>query len=127
MKYLIDTHTMLWFLFDNEKISQTATEIIISNKGFIFASIVSLWEIAIKIRINKLDIKYHPNDLLEFCRKESIGILNITPQHVNETLMLPLIHRDPFDRMLIAQAKVEDMTLVTCDQYIPLYPIRTVW
>lgn len=89
MKYLIDTHTMLWFLFDNEKISQTATETIISNKGFIFASIASLWEIAIKIHINKLDIKYHPNDLLEFCRKESIGILNITPQHVNETLTLP--------------------------------------
>ena len=127
MKYLIDTHTMLWFLFDNERISKTATETIISNKGFVFASIASLWEIAIKIRINKLNIKYHPNDLIEFCRKEYIGILNITPQHVNETLNLPLIHRDPFDRMLIAQANVEDMILLTCDQNIPQYPIKTLW
>ncbi len=67
MKYLIDTHALLWFLFDNERISETAKNIIISNEGSIFVSIVSLWEIAIKIRINKLDIKYCPNDLFALC------------------------------------------------------------
>ena len=125
--YLLDTHALLWFLFNDEQLSERARNIIINNKGRVFASIISLWESAIKIRINKLNFKYNPNDIMILSRKESITILNISVVQINETINLPLIHRDPFDRLLIAQAKVEDMTLVTCDRYIPQYPIRTVW
>ena len=111
MNYLLDTHTLLWFLFDDSRLSSIARNIVVSNQGSIFVSIASLWEIAIKISINKMALKYNPNDLLALCRKEAIQVLNITPRHISETLNLPLIHRDPFDRMLIAQAEVEDIAV----------------
>ena len=127
MKYLLDTHTFLWFLQNDDRLSTQIRNTIENNKD-IYISIVSLWEIAIKLSIQKLNLTNRTiEDLFNSCREKDFSILNITFEHIKNIIDLPLIHRDPFDRMFIAQAKVEDMTLVTCDQYIPQYPIRTVW
>ncbi len=127
MKYLLDTHAFLWFL-QNEIRLPNNTRTTIETNEYIYLSAVSLWEIAIKINIHKLNLKDRSiDDLLSACKDKSIDILNITSEHIKAIADLPWIHRDRFDRMLVAQAKVEDMTLITCDQYIPQYPIKTVW
>ena len=98
------------------------------NNKDIYISIVSLWEIAIKLSIKKLLLTNKTiEDMFYACREKDFSILNITSEHVKSIIDLPFIHRDPFDRMLIAQAKVEDMILLTCDQNIPQYPIKTLW
>ena len=127
MNYLIETHAALWFLSGDESLSDKAKEIIESSQN-IYISVASLWEISIKYSINKLDIILpNINEFIEHYVKTTYSILNIHPEHIKMVATLPFIHRDPFDRMLIAQAKVEDMTLITCDQYMPQYPVRTVW
>ena len=127
MRYLLDTHAILWFLAKDNSLSSNAKEIIEQNKS-VYVSIASLWEISIKFSIKKLDILLPDMSIfIDQYIKNSFTILPITPQHIEEVSTLPFIHRDPFDRMLVAQAKVEDMTLITHDQYIPQYPIKTVW
>lgn len=127
MKYLLDTHAFLWFIQNDNRLSDSMRTTIETNE-YIYLSAVSLWEIAIKISICKLNLKNKTiDDLFSACKDKSIAILNITSEHIKAVVDLPFIHRDPFDRMLVAQAKVEDMTLITCDQYIPQYPIKTVW
>ena len=125
--YLLDTDTLLWFLFENDNLSQKAQETISSNPNKIFVSHISFWEIAIKIRIGKLKYSYNTYELIKLCQHEGFDQLPVNLRHIHETSLLPLIHRDPFDRMPVAQAKVEGMTLITHDQYIPKYPIETVW
>ena len=123
MRYLLDTHAILWFLAKDNSLSSNAKEIIEQNES-VYVSIASLWEISIKYSIKKLDILLlNMNILIDQYIKNSFTIL---PKHIEEVSTLPFIHRDPFDRMLVAQAKVEDMTLITHDQYIPQYPIKTV-
>ena len=127
MKYLIDTHVILWFLAKDKSLSNKAKDII-ESRNEIYVSMVSLWEISIKHSINKLDIMLpNMNLFIEDYIKPSFSILGISSEHIKRVNTLPFIHRDPFDRMLVAQAKVEDMTLITHDQYIPQYPIPTVW
>ena len=127
MKYLLDTHAFLWFLQNDDRLPVQIRTIIENNKD-IYISIVSLWEIAIKLSIKKLHLTNKTiEDMFYACREKDFSILNITSEHVKSIIDLPFIHRDPFDRMLIAQAKVEDMILLTCDQNIPQYPIKTLW
>lgn len=125
--YILDTHTLLWYLFDNDQLSTVARQIISDKSSRVFVSYVSFWKIGIKIRIGKLNYTYNTLEFIKLCQKECFNPLPIKLRHINEIQTLPLIHRDPFDRMLIAQTKVEDMTLITCDQYIPQYPIKTIW
>ena len=127
MKYLLDTHAFLWFLQNDDRLPVQIRTIIENNKD-IYISIVSLWEIAIKLSIKKLLLTNRTiEDMFYACREKDFSILNITSEHVKSILDLPFIHRDPFDRMLIAQAKVEDMILLTCDQYMPQYSVKTAW
>ena len=127
MKYLLDTHALIWFLQNDDRLSVQIRTIIENNKD-VYISIVSLWEIAIKLSIQKLTLTNKTlEDMFNACREKDFSILNITPEHIKYIIDLPFIHRDPFDRMLISQAKIEDMTLITCDQHIPQYPIKTVW
>ena len=127
MKYLLDTHAFLWFIQNDNRLPDNTRTTIETNE-YIYLSAVSLWEIAIKLSIHKLNLKDRSiDDLFSACKDKSIAILNITSEHIKTIADLPWIHRDPFDRMLVAQSKVEDMTLITCDQYIPQYPIKTAW
>lgn len=125
--YLLDTNALLYFLYDSEKLSQKASDIIYHNDAKICVSIVSMWEIAIKSSIGKLEIRSSISKIAETCEKEQIEILPIKPFHLDEIGRLPAIHGDPFDRLIISQAISENLVIVTKDETIPLYHVNVLW
>ena len=127
MKYLLDTHTFLWFLENSPQISKKAMEAIKTSSD-VFVSIATLWEIEIKKDIGKLHCDYTASKLAILCDEMRISILPILPSHIETLSTLPLIHKDPFDRMIIAQSELEEMTLITRDTIIPKYPnVLVLW
>ena len=127
MKYLLDTHTLLWFVENNETIPQKIKDVIINNDNEIYVSVISLFEIAIKININKLKLDFSLNDLLFDIRQQGFEIIGIYDKHLYKYITLPLIHRDPFDRLLIATAISENMKFITSDKENQLYDVEWVW
>jgi PIN domain nuclease of toxin-antitoxin system len=126
MKYLLDTHIFLWWITDNSKLQKSTRDLISDKSHELFLSSASLWEIMIKSKLSKIDL---PDDPKTYLKKQveinSINILNITMEHSLETYDLPEIHKDPFDRMLIAQARVEKLTIVISDIFIKQYEVKT--
>lgn len=123
MKLLLDTHAVLWWLEDRANLSETARDAIADPANIAFVSAVSAWEIAIKRSLGKLDAPGNFVEAIELCGFQS---LPITLKHGLATESLPSHHRDPFDRMLIAQAIVENATLVTRDPLIRQYGVATI-
>ena len=128
MKYLLDTHTLLWFLQGDKKLSDKARRLIDSPRNEKFLSIVSLWEIAIKVSLGKLVLnkpfeKLFPEQL-HFNR---IEILDITVDSLIKLTTLPFHHRDPFDRLIIAQAFVKDLPIISADAAFDAYEISREW
>ena len=123
--YLLDTNALIYYLFDVAKLSSSASEAISSNDTFV--SIVSLWEIAIKQTIGKLNIRESIADIAAACDEVGFERLSITPTHLDCIKSLPLLHRDPFDRLLISQALTENLIFITSDTTIPKYSIDTLW
>ncbi len=124
--YLLDTHTLLWTLFEGASLSDNALKAITDDND-IFVSIASLWEIAIKQSIGKLEIDASIESIVKACEIEDFNMLAIKPSHLDYIKVLPKIHGDPFDRLIISQAMVEGLTLITRDAKIPLYGIKTLW
>ena len=125
--YLLDTNALLFFLYDSEKFSKRAADVIYHNDEKICVSIVSLWEIAIKSSIGKLEIKSSISKIAETCEKEQFDILPIKPFHLDKIGRLPMIHGDPFDRLIISQAIAENLIIITKDGTIPLYNVKVLW
>lgn len=124
--YLLDTHTMLWFLRNSKELSNSARATILSaNK--VFVSIASFWEIAIKQSLSKLEIDCEAEDLEKLCVEQDFEILPISVRDTAKVKSLPFYHKDPFDRILVAQAIENDLTLVTKDETIPKYDVKTLW
>lgn len=123
MKYLLDTHVILWWLTEPEKIAPKARKIIADRDNEIYVSSVSFWEMAIKQSIGKLTLT---NNILEILIAEGFFKLLLTPEECLSVANLPLIHQDPFDRMLIVQTKLNDMILITSDKIIMSYPVITL-
>lgn len=123
MKLLLDTHTFLWWLSSPEQLTQAAATAIADPNNDVLVSLISLWEIAIKRAIGKLQA---PIDLEQDVTRAGFQILSLTVTHVMATERLPLHHRDPFDRMLIAQAQLENATLVTRDPQFPPYGVPQI-
>lgn len=124
-KYLLDTHAILWYFQGNENLPKKIRTIIESKSCFY--SIISFWEIAIKQKLGKLDLSFSIQELESMCTKANIQIAPITSKSIETTKFLPLIHRDPFDRLLIAQAKNLNLILITKDMFIPQYDVKTFW
>ncbi|MFC7276878.1 type II toxin-antitoxin system VapC family toxin [Paractinoplanes rhizophilus] len=122
MSLLLDTHVVLWWLTDDPTLAAEIKERL-DHEPDIYISPATIWEVAIKQSIGKLA---KPADLPERLRDSGFQHLNITAEHGIVAGRLPLIHRDPFDRMLIAQAQVEHLTLVTRDAEIPKYDVETL-
>jgi PIN domain nuclease of toxin-antitoxin system len=122
MSLLLDTHIVLWWLTDDLTLSTEIKERL-DHEPDVYVSPATIWEVAIKQAIGKLD---KPVDLPERIRDSGFRHLDITAEHAIAAGRLPLIHRDPFDRMLIAQAQVEHLTLVTRDAEIPKYNIASL-
>lgn len=128
MKLLLDTHALLWFSGGDSRISETAKESIADPENDLLLSLASVWEMAIKVSIGKLDL---PNEISLFLAEArtnvSFEVLAIEQNHVLEVASLPFHHRDPFDRLLIAQAMLEQVPLVSADEQFDSYGITRHW
>lgn len=124
--YLMDTHTLLWYLRNSQEISKKSLEII-NSETTIFVSIASLWEIAIKNSIGKLQINESISKIEQLCNEKDISILSIKSKHLDLLHTLEKIHNDPFDRLIICQAKSEKLCIITRDSVIPSYEVNTIW
>ena len=124
--YLLDTCALLWFLEDNPKLSKKARDII-GKSNNLCLSIASLWEIAIKKTIHKLDMEESITDLEAICMMYGINILPIKTQYLERIQRLPMIHGDPFDRLIISTALEEKLVLITHDANIIKYEVELLW
>ncbi|MFP4651891.1 MAG: type II toxin-antitoxin system VapC family toxin [Phormidium sp.] len=127
MNCLLDTHTLLWYLQNSENLSDRTTEILENVNHNLSLSIASLWEISIKLGLGKLRLQKSFSELEEVLQDLKIGVIPITFADTECYLSLPLHHRDPFDRMLIAQAMNHRLVLISCDSAFDAYSIYRVW
>jgi len=123
MNLLLDTHIVLWWLKDDPLLSAKHKELLSNPEHVCFISAASIWEISIKSALGKLEI---PDSYIEELKLEGFQELPIHWKHTGMVKYLPLHHRDPFDRLLIAQAKMEHLTLLTVDENVSLYDIETL-
>jgi PIN domain nuclease of toxin-antitoxin system len=131
MQYLVDTHVFLWFVSNAKELSKPAKSIIEANTNEIFLSIASLWEISIKTALGKLAINGTYESVIDDVTDNSIQILPINFAHTVEQNQLPFHHRDPFDRIIVSQAIVENMNFISADAVFDGYmkgkPIKRIW
>ena len=127
MNILLDTHAAKWFFDDDKRLPQSAIDAIYSPESDIYISMASIWEMAIKLSIGKLQLNGGIVNFVDTINDNGFRLLDIAPEHAIEVVKLPLIHRDPFDRMLIAQAAIEDMVIMTVDTNITKYEVKTIW
>jgi PIN domain nuclease of toxin-antitoxin system len=128
VRVLLDTHAFLWWISDDPRLSKKAKEIIADGRNELFFSAASGWEISIKAGLGRLKVA---GDLQRFIAdqlsRNAIKVLPIYLSHTLHTRVLPDHHRDPFDRILVSQAILEEMPLLSADPKIPHYPVEVVW
>jgi len=127
MANLLDTHAHIWFIEGDRLLSAKALSAINDEAYFNFVSIASIWEIAIKLNVEKLKLQ---TSFLGIQKKMDENGFKLLPLNFEHTLILkdlPLHHRDPFDRMIIAQSIAEDLTIISKDKNFSLYPIKLLW
>jgi PIN domain nuclease of toxin-antitoxin system len=128
MRYLLDTCTAIWFFEGSETIRGDVLEKLRNHANELLLSDVSILEIVVKHQLGKFPLSKPPSKiLLPLARKHAMSILPLTTDAVFELEKLPLLHRDPFDRLLIAQARIHGLTLVTPDALIRQYQVETLW
>lgn len=128
MALLLDTHAFLWFIDADPRLSPSAAERIGNPAERVLVSVASLWEIVIKLGTGKLTLDRPPAELWpESLTTNNFEALPVTSEHVLAVSPFPLYHRDPFDRLLIAQAIVEKLHLVSADAAFDRYPVQRVW
>jgi len=125
MRYLLDTHALIWYFEDYTKLPAKIETLIDNPEVEIFVSAVSLWEIAIKISIGKLNISYA--NFHTKLKESGFGLLEMESNSFPTLLELPLIHRDPFDRLIIAASMAQNLIIITSDENIQKYDIQWVW
>ena len=128
MRLLLDTHTLLWFALTDPQLSGTATSLIMDPDNEKLVSPASYWEIAIKISIKKYALS-KPYEIFmdEAIDKNGFGYLHIEPKHTAALTTLPFHHKDPFDRLLIAQAIIEGIPIISGDTVLDSYPVKRLW
>ena len=128
MKYIIDTHVVLWIIDNNSQLSQKVKEIYLDENNEILLSMASIWEMAIKISLKKLEI---PGTLSDFVKyhiiANNIRILDIRLSHIYRIENLPYHHRDPFDRLIISQSIDENIPIISSDFRFDKYEIDRIW
>lgn len=128
MKYLLDAHTLLWFVAGAATLPSSVRGLIEDPLNQRFVSIATLWEIAIKVNLGKLTMAVTFEELApQYLFENDMTILPITVAHLQEVVQLPFHHRDPFDRLLIAQSIVEDMPVLSRDRLFDDYPVKRLW
>jgi PIN domain nuclease of toxin-antitoxin system len=128
MKVLLDTHAFLWLVTGDDRLSETARQTFLNTKNSLFFSAASLWEICIKKSLGKISLKGGWfKTIQDEMMNNAVQWLPIEMPHCAEVTKLPFYHRDPFDRMLIAQAMVQDMQLLSRDTLLSAYAIKRIW
>jgi PIN domain nuclease of toxin-antitoxin system len=128
MRVLLDTHVLIWLVEGDKNLSTVARSAIEDEENSLYLSIASLWEITIKLSLGKLDLQLSVDEMVEsFLIPGGIQILQIETSHLSILRDLPLYHRDPFDRLIIAQAKSEKMTLISADGVFDKYGVDLLW
>ena len=125
---LFDTHSFIWWADDPTKLSPAALAALEDEDNRLFLSDAGIWEMQIKVQLGKMKLKLPLPDLIESQKRDNeVEILHITTEHILALDNLPFHHKDPFDRLLIAQSIVEDFTIVTFDSEFPTYPAKLLW
>ena len=125
--YLLDTHAFMWWIDDDQRLS-TAVRRVIEAANRVLVSDVSLWETAIKAAVGKFETRSDLDSWFDgHLAAERFGPLAIARSHLVRVASLPMIHRDPFDRLLVAQAQTERLVMVTGDSHIVRYDVETIW
>ena len=127
MNYLLDTHALIWYFQDSSNIPSKIADLIDSRENNKCVCSVSLWEIAIKMDIGKLKIDLSFDDLLGEIANSELTVLQIDNKHLKGVSKLPFLHKDPFDRLIIATAIAEKMTIITVDENIQKYDVSWIW
>ncbi len=128
MRALLDTHAFLWWVTNSPQLSSTVKSILSDRHNQIFFSAASGWEIAIKAQLRKLDLPELPEIYLaQQLEINSFQVLPIDLRHTLQTYYLPNHHKDPFDRILVAQSQVENLPLLTLDSKIAEYGVSVIW
>ena len=127
MKYLLDTHVLIWLAENSPKLPLEIKELVKHPMNVISVSSVSLWEIAIKMKLGKLDIDFTLDEFLVAVENSNFDILQIDSNYLRSLSVLPLLHKDPFDRLLVATAVADGLTIITVDENIQKYDVNWVW
>ena len=127
MRILLDTHILLWVLIEPSRIDRETRETLESGAEEVLFSAASIWEIAIKSRLGRADFAIVPGEIARAARDSGFAELLIGSRAAALVAELPLLHRDPFDRLLVAQAITEGAALVTADSIFHQYPVQIVW
>ncbi|GEO09831.1 type II toxin-antitoxin system VapC family toxin [Segetibacter aerophilus] len=125
-RYLLDTHTLIWWNEGDKQLSQLATKTIENLANSLYVSIASFWEITIKLQTGKLKLDYYINELAAACITSNIEIVPVKLYHLNQLSLLPVLHKDSFDRMLAAIAYSDHMTLISKDKQLGAYNISVI-
>ena len=128
MRYLLDTHTFYWCDHDPAKLSTAVAAVLLDLANDVFISTINIWEVVVKSALNKLSLQNPINRLVEEqCRVNGFRLLPVEARHVYPLRGLPPHHKDPFDRMLAAQAIADGLVLLTVDAVFTHYPVSTFW
>ena len=128
MRLLLDTCCWLWWLSDTQKLSEQQLDALISRQNQLFLSVATLWELSIKVNTGKLTIPQPLDKLVaQECPQDNIKIIDIKPIYAIDAGSLPLHHKDPFDRMIITQATIENLTVVTSDTVFQKYDLAILF
>lgn len=127
MNYILDTHTLIWFIEGNVLLSKTAQKAIEDDENVKYISIASIWEIAVKVSLSKLSLNKDLERFLHDLFKTNIKILPITLSHLIRVSTLEFIHKDPFDRLIICQSLEENFQVIGKDQNFSLYNVGLYW
>lgn len=127
MKLLLDTHAFIWWDSDQSRLSAAALAAIRDPANEVLLSVVSVWEMQIKSQLGKLPLAQPLPVIIAQQQTNGVKVLDITLPHVLAVESLPAIHKDPFDRLLVAQANIEGATLITSDRIFSQYPVQILW
>lgn len=127
MELLLDTHALIWFMNGNAQLPNKSANLIKNIDIKCFVSIASIWEIAIKLSLGKLDLYGGFDNISKIIKRYEIELLPLAFEHVQKLLTLEYHHRDPFDRLIIAQGLTENLIIVTKDENFPNYNVKTIW
>ena len=127
MKYLLDTHALLWYFLDSEKPPKETKVLINNGNNKCYVSIASLWELSIKSSLGRLEIISDLNSFFTLVENERFEVMPILPRYLAGIMNLPFHHKDPFDRLIIAQAQTEQLTLISKDLKFKDYDVSLLW